>query len=96
MFRILEKNFKRKIMDPTEQPMDEEELLWKARIGEERAQEILEWKMISEQQLLSQIERVKLTLDRQKKTNIELARHEKALDQQIKGLHSVLSDLQNS
>ena len=75
---------------------EQEELLWKARIAEERAQEMQEWKMISEEQLHSQISRLQLSIERQEKTNIALEEHEKQLDIEIANLRAVLDDLQNS
>jgi archaellum component FlaC len=69
-----------------------EELLWKSRILEEQAQEHIEWQMITNQQLDSQIDRVSLTLARQKLTNDSLRQHIRELDAQIGDLSKLLED----
>jgi archaellum component FlaC len=69
-----------------------EELLWKARILEEKAQEHVEWQMMTSQQLDSQIERVCGTLSRQKMANAQLRLHVQRLDNEIKDLKSLIRD----
>lgn len=67
-----------------------EELLWQSRVLEEKAQECIEWKMITERQLDSQIERVRATLDRQKMCNGQLKNHLEELDNMINDLTNII------
>jgi archaellum component FlaC len=69
-----------------------EELLWKSRILEQKAQEHTEWQMMTAQQLDSQIERVRATLGRQKLGNAEMKRHLQSLDDEIATLRSLAGD----
>lgn len=69
-----------------------EELLWQARVLEEKAQEHTEWKMIVERQFDSQIERVRATLNRQRIANAELKRHIAELDNTIEALTVIAED----
>ena len=72
--------------------MDETEL-WKARISEERANELLEYKMTATMQIDSQIERVSSTLERQKQANEAHRKHLKQLDEKISSMRSILDSL---
>ena len=72
--------------------MDESEL-WKARIAEERANELLEYKMTSSMQIESQIERVNGSLQRQIQANEAHRQHIKELDSKIAALKSILRNL---
>ena len=72
--------------------MDENEL-WRARIAEERANELQEYKMTATMQIESQIERVSATLERQKQANQEHREHIKQLDAKIAELQSILKTL---
>jgi archaellum component FlaC len=63
-----------------------DELLWESRILEEKVQEHVEWQMMTKQQLVSQIERVKATLERQQRANAELRLHLQRLDNEIEEL----------
>jgi archaellum component FlaC len=69
-----------------------EDLLWEARILEEKAQEHIEWQMMTSQQLDSQIERVRATLIRQRRANAEMKRHIARLDNEIAELQSLSND----
>ena len=69
-----------------------EELLWQARVLEEKAQEHTEWKMIVERQFESQIERIRGTLNRQRIANAELKRHIEQLDNTIEQLTTLAED----
>ena len=71
----------------------QEDELWRARIAEERANELLEYKMIASQQLDSQIERVSASLERQLIANQAHEQHLKELDREIAVLKSILNDL---
>ena len=64
----------------------DEELLWKSRVLEERAQELVEWKMITTLQLESQIERLQKTLERQKIGNSKLKEHLQMLNEEMESL----------
>lgn len=72
--------------------MDEENL-WRSRILEERANELLEYKMTASEQVESQIERVKGTLERQQRANQALREHIKDLDKQIAQLKEIAASL---
>ena len=72
--------------------MDEEEL-WRARIAEERANELIEYKMTATQQVESQIERVSGALERQLKANEEHKKHIKELNAEIAVLKGILKNL---
>jgi archaellum component FlaC len=66
-----------------------DDLLWESRILEQRAQERVEWQMMTKRQLDSQIDRVKATLERQKRANSELRFHIQRLELEIEELGSI-------
>jgi archaellum component FlaC len=70
-----------------------EEEVWKARVLEEKAQEHIEWQMMTAQQLDSQIQRVRATVTRQKLANAEMKRHLLRLDREIADLQAMANDL---
>ena len=69
-----------------------EDLLWESRILKERAQELEEWKMMTEVQLSSQISRIQMTLKRQKLANDQLKKHISFLNQEINDLTAIVKE----
>ncbi|EAY13074.1 hypothetical protein TVAG_212560 [Trichomonas vaginalis G3] len=74
----------------------DEETLWRSRILEERANELIEYKMTASEQVESQIERVKGTLERQLRANQAYREHIKSLDQEIKQLKEIINSFGNN
>lgn len=63
-----------------------DDLICQSRVLKERAQDLVEWKMITEMQLKSQIARVTKALERQRTLNSNLKEHLQMLDEEIDGL----------
>lgn len=60
--------------------------IWELRVLEERARDLIEWRLVAEDQLRSQLARVDAALARQRCANSELAAHLRALDDELREL----------
>jgi len=70
-----------------------DEVLWKNRVLEEHIQELEEFKLVSQQQIDFQREKLEKNLSNQLRTNKRLEEHSKKLDEEIRNMKSLLSQI---